>query len=555
MNRFEGLMIQILKARQVALRSRPLRIAGLIAMLLIPLSGPVRPAQSTAPVHLQTEGCALPPPQTLISNVLGSLEWNVASERTIENVHSAPYREVDVTTSGRVEGCTTIGAGRSDNDFSDVPDLMFPQVGQPRLPLTPGLAGSAPLVKGLGFFQAQDGSGMHVLYPESRSAWNGKVFVVQHGGGIYSRLGELVPRESGADFDPRMSRNFYVGLMIDRGYAVVWIRKGGGVDRVDLEDGTSVTRNLVQHATLELALTSFSQRFLTERLGTPPRLTYFYGFSAAGRMGRLMSYAPGANLDAAGSPIVDGFLLDDASLGLALPVLFAGDRDVLFESERDRANFAPQIDVTHALYNINVNLAFTRENTRLLQTKGLGDKHRAYEVRGVSHFVGGSGQGRPESLDLGGFMEAMIDLLDQWVDGGVAPPPTRSDAVAAGPAVALPEVACPLGVHYPYPADAPNQAIAVQTTTFAAFDGAGPEPLDWRGSFVDMNESSVHDERESIEAAWRRLGLLGAQEAFTPERYTACVEAAAVSLAEERLLPWRVVDHYRSEASRFGTQP
>ena len=39
---------------------------------------------------------------------------------------------------------------------------------------------------------------------------------------------------------------------------------------------------------------------------------------------------------------------------------------------------------------------------------------------------------------------------------------------------------------------------------------AGLEPLDWRGALVDMNENGVRDERESVEAAWRRLGLLGA---------------------------------------------
>lgn len=349
-------------------------------------------AQSPAPARLQTEDCTLPPPQTLISNILDSLEWDVVSEWTIANVHGEPYREVDVGVSGRLEGCTvgtSISGGRSEGSLSDVPDLMFPQVREPQLPLTPGWAGSVQLVKGIGFFQAQDGSGMHVLYPESRSAWNGKVFILQHGGNNpYPRMGELLPRQPGADFDPRMSRNQYAGLMIDKGYAVVWVRGGGSggqLNRVDLEDGTSVSRTFYQTATLELALTAFAQRFLAERLGAPPRLTYFWGFSGGGRTGRLMSYAPRANLDAAGGRIVDGFLLDDASFGRPLPVLFEGDRDVLFELARDRANFAPQIDVTHALHDDSANLAFARENTRLLLAKGLGDKHRTYEVRGVSH--------------------------------------------------------------------------------------------------------------------------------------------------------------------------
>jgi hypothetical protein len=155
---------------------------------------------------------------------------------------------------------------------------------------------------------------------------------------------------------------------------------------------------------------------------------------------------------------------------------------------------------------------------------------------------------------MGGLTEAFIDLLDQWVDHGVEPPPSRSDdsSVAAHPAVALPEVACPLGVYYSFPEDGPAR-FADQTTTFAPFDEAGLEPLDQRGLLVDMNENGVRDERESVETAWRRLGLLGPEEPFTPGRYAACVEEAAASLAEARLLPWRVVEHYRLEAARFGS--
>lgn len=119
--------------------------------------------------------------------------------------------------------------------------------------------------------------------------------------------------------------------------------------------------------------------------------------------------------------------------------------------------------------------------------------------------------------------------------------------------MALPELACPLGVYYAFPADAQTEARAEQTTTFARFDGTGLEPMDWRGELVDMNENGVRDERESVEVAWQRVGLLGPQEAFTPERYAACVEKSAVGLAEERLLPWRLVEHYRSEAARFGS--
>jgi len=533
--------------------SRPL-LACLVTMVVLGASGPYTPVSGA---RQQEQGCILPPPQTLIANTLDSLEWNVLSERSFSNVHGAPYREVDVGISGQVEGCTSYGhPGMGDIWFTDVPDLRFPQFGQ--APLTPGRAGSLQLVRGIGSFRAEDGSGMHVLIPKTRSGWNGKLFVVQHGGGQpYPRMGELVARQPGASFDPHMSRNLYAALMVDKGYAVAWVRGGGSagrVDRVVLEDGNEGTRSLREHATRELALVTFAQRFVAERLGERPRLTYYYGFSGGGQTGRLMHYMPQANLSDTDGRIVDGFLLDDPASGRAIPVLFQGEQDVLFADAGERSRFSPQIDVTHLLYEGNDNLAFMRENTRLLLAKGLGHKHRAYEVRGASHFDRGYPVGRPESLDVGGLTEAIIDILDQWVDRGVEPPPSRSDdsSLAAKPAVALPEVACPLGVYYAFPTDGPAQ-FADTNTTFAPFDGAGLEPLNRRGELVDMNENGVRDERDSVEAAWQRIGLLSAQEAFTPERYAACVEKAAVGLAEERLLPWRVVEHYRSEAARFGS--
>ena len=74
------------------------------------------------------------------------------------------------------------------------------------------------------------------------------------------------------------------------------------------------------------------------------------------------------------------------------------------------------------------------------------------------------------------------------------------------------------------------------TTAFAAFTGKGLEPLDQQKVFVDMNRNGVWDERETPEQAWRRLGLLAANEAFTRERYVACVEKAARALAADGFL-------------------
>ena len=51
-----------------------------------------------------------------------------------------------------------------------------------------------------------------------------------------------------------------------------------------------------------------------------------------------------------------------------------------------------------------------------------------------------------------------------------------------------------------------------------------------------MNRNGVWDERETPEQAWRRLGLLGANETLTRERYASCVQNAARALVSEGFL-------------------
>ena len=500
-------------------------------------------------------GCELPAPQVLVANILSSLETQVNAESTVRSTEGQAYRQVDVGISGRLEGCTRRDGPRS-TDLTDVPLLWLHHAHfderPPQLPLRPEHSPPGQLARGVGRFEAADGSGMVVLYPEAPAAWTGKLYIVQHGSGIYPRMGELPRREPGASFTPHTSRNYFAATMIDKGYAVAWVRKDasrtGGVSRVELEDGSSVTRTFTSHAALELALTKYAQGFVEERLGRKPTRTYFYGFSGGGRTGRIMNYAPQANLNADGTRIVDGYLLDDAGGGVPFPVMFRDGQDVLLRDAQDREVFAPQIDVSHGLYYVDSYLPLKRENARIILEKGLGDKHRVYEVRGLSHFD--AGRGRAESLDTGGLMEALIDALDQWVEAGVAPPASRADvpALASQPAIALPEVAGPVGVYYQFPPGEADDRRAAQTTTLAAFDGVSPEPLDARGLLVDMNANGVRDTRESMTAAWQRLGLLAAGEALTPARYAACVEQAAAALAQDRLLPQRLIAHYRLQA-------
>src|SRR5262249_11057999 len=204
-------------------------------------------------------------------------------------------------------------------------------------------------------------------------------------------------------------------------------------------------------------------------------------------------------------PVFDGFLLGYAGAGYWLPVLTVDGKDMLFVGD-DRKRFVPQIDITHQLYlgEAGDGLERKRQNARILLDKGLGDKHRMYEVRGVSHMDAGQAS-RPElvaqALDLGGVNEALIDILDRWVGKSEAPPPSKSDLSAlAGregknEAVALPETACPLGVYYAMPAVHGTSRRSYQETGFAAFDGADLEPLDGRGQFVDMNGNGILDRR------------------------------------------------------------
>jgi Alpha/beta hydrolase domain len=306
-----------------------------------------------------------------------------------------------------------------------------------------------------------------------------------------------------------------------------------------------------------------AQNLISQRIGSKPKRTYFYGHSAGGFLGRLINYQPGANLDADGKPVFDGFLLDDAGGGLWLPKLMVNNKDVLFTTDQARQRFAKQIDVSHVLYAGETEdyLQNKRENALILREKGLGANHRMYEILGVSHFDAGQVSRSDlvfQSLDLSGLYDALIDRLDAWVEKDIAPTPTKSDLLELtkannngtnkDSAVALPEVACPLGVYYIFPPQLDPGRRGGQETAFAAFDGTNLEPLDGRGVFVDMNRNGVRDKRETIAQAWQRLGLLKAGQKLTQSAYAACVKAASTKLVKEGLLPSKVGDFYVERA-------
>jgi hypothetical protein len=197
-----------------------------------------------------------------------------------------------------------------------------------------------------------------------------------------------------------------------------------------------------------------------------------------------------------------------------------------------------------------------RNNARILQEKGIAN-YRMYEVRGTSHSGGESlpdsmQRGDYQNIDLSKAMDRFIDMLDAWVDKGTAPPPTHSDdpsiggtgtaGASARPALAFPEIACPLGVYYNYPETTSG------ATAFAAFTGKGIEPLNAKNVWIDMNRNGVWDYRETPTQAWRRLGLLQQTDSLTQDKYVACVQSAADVLRKEGFFSDRTAQDYATRA-------
>ncbi len=482
------------------------------------------------------------------------------------------FRRLDVGLDGTVEGYLP-KTGMYINYFSNAPDLVFPSG------MNPG-----PIYHGVANYLRDTGAAMVIVYPADRKAWNGKLWVTVHGRGRSFKGGTLRAWNKNLDpADPTRDLDKYEKLMISKGYAVVKTHRtsatlGGDVE-VTLDDGTFYpAKNLNDNAQYIIDFTEVAEKLVQQRLGRAPARTYFYGHSAGARIGRGLNYVPGLNVGRDGKPIFDGILADDSATGLWLPIVMKDGKDVLLATEEARRGFVPQLEVSHQMYNaespgekapwISTNyLENKRRNARVLRDKGLSAKHRMFEIRGVSHNGGESlpngRRGDVEILDLSKMMDRFIDMLDAWVDKGVAPPPTRSDWAELGdadrdgriehPALAFPEVACPLGVYFQYPPS--GGADGVGSTFFAAFTGTGLEPLDGRQLFADMNRNGVWDFRETPTQAWRRLGLLRTEEELTPEKYAACVQAAAAALRKDGFFSEKTAERYAQQAKTTNLRP
>jgi hypothetical protein len=470
------------------------------------------------------------------------------------------FTRLDIGLDGTVDGFLA-RTGDYKDYFTNGPDLVFPQTWDAR-----------PIYFGVARYERAKGAAMTVLIPANAADWNGRVFVMVHGRGTSFKQGNLKAWNRHVDpANPIGDLDKYDRLLLSKGYVLVKTYRtsveGVGEITATLEDGTtvdSIAFNDTARYVIDFA--EVAKAALAKRIPRAPMHIYMYGHSAGARIGHSINYTPGLNVGRDGRRSFDGLLLDDPAAGTWYPVVMKDGRDVLFATAEEKAAFVPQIDVVHQMYNniwppkhpewmSSSYLENKRNNARILRDKALAN-YRMYEIRSISHSGGeGPESGRRselQTLDLSKMMDRFVDMLDAWVDRGVAPPPTHSDWAELGdadrdgtiehPALAFPEVACPLGVYYSFPETTSG------TTAFAAFTGQGLEPLDAKHVFADMNRNGVWDYRETPTQAWRRLGLLKADETLTREKYVTCVSRAAESLRRAGFFSDRTTAWYAEQA-------
>lgn len=481
------------------------------------------------------------------------------------------YVRVDLGIDGTAEGYVT-DDGTYHEYLTNGPDLIFEQAG------TPGKRQLA-----IARYERLRGSAIVLMYPKKRANWNGKLWVVAHGRGRSFRNGQLKiwnryydPNNPIASFD-KIDR-----VMLAKGYALARTFRTSEQDIGEviatLEDGTVVDfAAFNDNAAIIKDFTLIAENLLRRRLGRKPERTYLYGHSAGARIARSINYTPGLNADQNGQAIFDGYLMDDSATGLWLPVVMRNGRDVLFATDEEKAAFKPQVEMVHQMYTkiwdrapdrppwvTNGYLANKRINAKILVDKGLGDHFRMFEIRSMSHNGGESWPpdnrlGKALVLDVSLIMGGAIDVLEALVDGNDPPLPSKSDWIEIGdvnkdgaidhPAISFPEVACPLGIFYPYPQSGSG------STAFAAFTGNGLEPLDENNVFVDMNRNGIWDFRETPSEAWRRLGLLSPGMDLTHEQYVDCVRDAARSLWDDGFFTDTTAERYVDMARAQSLDP
>jgi hypothetical protein len=533
----------------------PWRLIGVCTLL----------ACSAASAQTAAHACDgfLLPPRMVNGKAVGPT--SCLMQETSATYEGRQLTRLDVGLDGTVDGYLA-KVGNYKEYFSNSPDLVFPQTWGPR-----------QIFFGVAAYERARGASMTIVFPRDRPRWNRKIWVTAHGRGTSFAQGQLKVWNTYVDpANPLEGLDRYDLLMVSKGYALVKTRRtsteGLGEIITRLEDGSTIDYAAFNDtARYIMDFADVAKRIVADRLGQPPSRVYLYGHSAGARIGHATNYTPGLNVGRDGQRLFDGILADDPAAGTWYPVVMKDGKDVLLTTDAEKAAFVPEIDVAHQMYNniwepkhpewmSDSYLENKRNNARILRDKGIA-AYRLYEVRGVSHAGGERLEPRGPilNLDLAKAMDRFIDLIDAWVDQGIAPPPTHSDAIELGgargdgtvehPALAFPEIACPLGVYFPYPESTSG------TTSFAAFTGEGLEPLDGQKVFVDMNRNGVWDRRETPTQAWRRLGLLPKNAALTRETYVACVQRAAERLRTEGFFADETAAWYVEQARAADLQP
>jgi hypothetical protein len=479
------------------------------------------------------------------------------------------YHRVDMGVTGTLSGWIVKEGKARLNHFTSGPDFIITQYGNP----------FSQRYHGILRYEAAKGTSLTLTYPET--GWNGKVFVLVHGSGGSFLKGTMRPWDKYYDPEKPFDATKYEKSMLEKGYAIARTRRNAdrfavGDYSAVLDDGT-VWPDLNVNMIPELILDEVRMvdNLLKDRLGRKPTRNYWYGHSAGAYSALALNYMiqsnPGINKDADGTQTISGFIADDPGGGMFLPMQVKNGQDILYRTPEQKAQFIKSFSIAHEAYPLTYSniipgemdlqnipegvspVALTNKRTvaKLMKEKSI-DNFRMYEVRGVSHSGGESledgKRGDVQILNLSRLMDGVIDLLDNWVEKGIAPPATKSDdpRVSNNPSIDLPETACPLGQYFPFPPLGGGPG----STSFAAYDGKSLEPLDGQLQIVDMNGNEKRDRRETVTEAWRRVGLLKAGETFSRDKYVACVQNAAATLRKENLITDKVAKLYVDDAGK-----
>jgi len=587
------------------------------------------------PVETWPESIAGPAQGDVQPRLVGPEDCRIIADSIIHNAAGAPYRQVTIAISGTVFGYAPQdslalpplgqgipGEGR-ENTFSDHAFIWQTQ----------GTMG--PFHPGVGHYRYSEETpaSVEILIPVDPDDWNGNMWVLVHGAGRFPPL-RFHPRKPD-QFNRYTETSESAGALIDQGFAVVWTRRDAAItdeasmavaNTVVLDNGTrlggagKLGMGFNDNLGVIRDYTVISRNFIEEELGKRPDTVFYRGHSAGGAMGRSFLVVRGMNTDHEGEQLFHGFYLDDSAGGRGATTYFwksvvveelggfrlePSDTDYLVFDDQQKRFMAPVVEVIHGAY-AGGNTAtvprlfervpgtyfqYKRENARINIEKGLGEQWKSYEIAGVSHSdASAEAFDYPElakdMVDIGGVAIALQQALVDWVLEGKAPPETRVDAFdvweldpKAGPAVQLPETACPRGIFRPYMNRPDGTAVGSSPALFVPYlteprpqFNAGQkrppgfrdewlEPLDRNGYLVDMTGSNHRMTRPTIEQVWhvryregKKTGVLRPHERLTRKRYVDCVTGVVTALRSDGLLTAEAEKWYieKAQADEIG---